>query len=320
VSAGSVLDAGLAALLVTVAGAAIAARTTFAAVVALVAQGLVLVLVWVRLEAPDVALTEAAVGASTGVLLLGAATRLRAREDATRAARPSAGLRAATALLCVGVAAGLAAAVLAFPDPAPSLAAASAQHLPELELGNPVTAALLAYRSIDTLLEKVVLLAGLLAVWSLAPDRLWGARPAGTLRARRDGALDLLARLLPPIGIVVGVYLVWTASDHPGGAFPGSAILAAMWVLARMAGLVEWPALADRRLRIALAAGPLAFFAIGLAGFAFAEGFLAYPDGFAKPLIVALEIPMTLSVAATLAMMIAGAPSERRGGVREPRR
>ena len=173
----------------------------------------------------------------------------------------------------------------------------------------PGAAVLLAMRAIDTLLEKVVLLVGLLAVWSLAPDAVWGGRPGSAPAPRRDDPLGLLARVLPPIGIVVGVYLVWNGADRPGGAFPGSAILAAMWVLARMAGLVDAPAVSGRGVRLALVGGPLAFFAVGFAGFAWADGFLAYPDGWAKPLIVAIEVPMTISVAATLVMLLEGPPA-----------
>jgi hypothetical protein len=44
-------------------------------------------------------------------------------------------------------------------------------------LGNPVAGVLFVYRSLDTLLEKVVLLLALVGVWSLAPDRLWGGVP-----------------------------------------------------------------------------------------------------------------------------------------------
>ena len=71
-------DAILAATVLGVAGWTIATRETFAAVVGFVAYGLLLALVWVRLAALDVALTEAAIGGGvTGVLLLGAAARLR---------------------------------------------------------------------------------------------------------------------------------------------------------------------------------------------------------------------------------------------------
>jgi uncharacterized MnhB-related membrane protein len=54
----------------------VAARDTFAAVVGFVAFGLVVTLVWVRLAAPDIALTEAALGSGlTGGLPLSASTR-----------------------------------------------------------------------------------------------------------------------------------------------------------------------------------------------------------------------------------------------------
>ena len=68
----------LALLLAGVAIFVIAANDTFAAVVGFVAYGSLLSLGWMSLAAPDVALTEAAVGSGvTGALLLGACARLR---------------------------------------------------------------------------------------------------------------------------------------------------------------------------------------------------------------------------------------------------
>ena len=98
------------------------------------------------------------------------------------------------------VAAGLAAAVLFLPDPAPTLAPAAAENLAATGLGNPVTNVLMAFRAMDTLLEKVVLLLALVGVWSLAPDRLWGGRPGPRHQADPHGVLAFLARLLPPVG------------------------------------------------------------------------------------------------------------------------
>lgn len=298
------LDLGIVALLIAVAIATITMRSAFAAVVGIVAYGLVDALAWTRLEAVDVAVTEAAVGSLVGVLMLGAATRL-----GTAPARAvSARVRAIAALLSTAIGAGLAVAVLGLPDPAPTLVPEATRHLPETGLGNLVTATLFAYRAFDTLLEKVVLLVGLLAVWSLAIDRLADGRPGASPKPRPDDPLALLARILPPIGFVVGIYLVWTSADRPGGAFPGSALIAAMWILVRMAGFADAPAVRRRDLHVALAAGPIAFFAIGFAGFVWAGAFLAFPAGWAKPLIVAIEIPMTISVAATLALILEGRP------------
>lgn len=308
-------DAGLAACIVAVAGFAVTTRATFSAVVGFVVYGLLLSIAWVRLEAVDVALTEAATGALTGVLLLGVANLLRPTEPSVEEERPTRSLRGTAAALCALVASAVAAVVLMLPDPAPTLAPDAIARIEATGLGNPVTAVLMAYRAIDTLIEKVVVLVGLLAVWSLAPDLAWSGRPGAAVRISRDDALVFLARTLPPVGIVVGVYLVWTSADEPGGAFPGSTLVAAMWLLVRMAGIADAPAIGERWLRLALIAGPAVFLAIGLAGFAFADGFLAYPAGFAKPLILGIEAGMLISIAVTLAMFVEGpprrAPSER---------
>jgi multisubunit Na+/H+ antiporter MnhC subunit/multisubunit Na+/H+ antiporter MnhB subunit len=286
-------DAILVATVLAVAGWTIAAREAFAAVVGFVAYGLLLALVWVRLAAPDVALTETAIGGGvTGVLLLGAAARLRGVAAAADE-WPAATLRLVAGMLCATVAAALAAVVLLLPDPAATLAAVvlllpdpaatlapqAAANLPATGLGNAVNGVLMAYRALDTLLEKVVLVLALIGVWSLAADRAWGGIPGPWQPARRDDALVFLARLLPPAGIVIGVYLVWAGADEPGGAFQGGALLAAMWILAMMAGLVAVPSIASRRLRLAVVGGPALFLAIGLAGFVFADAFLAYPVG-----------------------------------------
>ena len=77
-SPATIFDIGLAVLVLGVAAWTILVRDTFAAVVSFVVYGLLVALVWVRLSAVDVALTEAAIGSGvTGMLLLGAAARSR---------------------------------------------------------------------------------------------------------------------------------------------------------------------------------------------------------------------------------------------------
>jgi uncharacterized MnhB-related membrane protein len=148
------LDIGLSALVLAVAVWTIAAREAVAAVVGYVAYGLLLSLVWVRLFAVDVALTEAAIGGGvTGVLLIGAAARLREAGNTEAAEQPNEPQRFWAGALCVLVTAALAAVVLLLPDPAPTLAPEAAQNLAETGLGNPITAVLIAYRSFDTMLE-----------------------------------------------------------------------------------------------------------------------------------------------------------------------
>jgi len=311
--AGWAVDLLLVAAIGGVAFWTLAARSGFAAVVGFVVFGLLLALAWVRLGAIDVALTEAAIGSgATGVILLFAVVRLREGEARVAEARPSRAQQIAAAGLAGTIGVALAAGVLLLPDPAPSLAAAALAPLDRLGLGNPIAGVLMGYRGLDTLLEAVVLVFAVAAVWSMAPDRLWGGIP-GRLYPRQDGGpLALLARVLPPIGIVVGIYIAWVGADAPGGKFQGGTILAAMWVLAWVAGLAPAPSVASQAVRWMVVAGPLTFLAVGLAGAVFAEGFLAYPPAVAKPLILLIEAAMTLSVAVGLALLVAGPPARLR--------
>jgi multisubunit Na+/H+ antiporter MnhB subunit len=303
------LNAALAFFVLALAVWTVVARDTFAAVVGFVAYGLLLTLVWVQLQGVDVALIEGAIGGGlTGALLVRAAARLRRTEAAARAERPGLPTRAAAALLAGCVTGALAVAVLALPDPAPTLAPETAANMSATGVGNPITGVLLAFRAMDTLLEAIVCLFALIGVWSLAPDRAWGGRPGALQRADPNGILAYLARVLPPIGLVVAVYIFWIGADLPGGKFQGASIIAAMWLLAAMAGLSDAPPVSRTWLRLALVGGPVVFIAIGAAGVSTAGAFLAYPDGLAKPLIKAIEWALMPSLALTLALILAGVP------------
>lgn len=303
------LDVPLALLALAVGLRVVAGGDAFARVAAFIAYGLVLGLIWVRLAAPDVALTEVAVGGGiTGLVLL------RAAGDAAFSRERSVGLlyHVCAGIVALSVFAGLAAVVLLLPEPAPTLAPQVAGNLPATGLGNPVTGVLLVFRALDTLLETVVLLIALIGVWSLSPDPLWRGVPAPLWPAPPSGALDFLARVLVPVGALVGIYLFWAGADVPGGAFQGGAVLAAMGLIAIMAGLVPAPASGDRRLRLLVLAGPFAFLFVGMAGWLVADAFLDYPDGIEKPIIIAVEVAITASIAVTLALLVLGPPAGRK--------
>lgn len=305
-------DILLAALVLWVAFWTILARDTFTSVIAFVSYGLLLALVWVRIAAPDVALTEAAIGSGvTGSLLILASTRLLRAGVPADGERPGPSLRACAAVLCAGIAAALAAVVVFLPQPPPTLAPLAATALPTTTLGNPVAAVLIAFRAVDTLLESVVLVLAVLGVWSLAPDLLWGGTPGRRRRADAGSPLTLLARFLPPLGIVIGLHVFWLGSKAPGGEFQGSAILAAMWILAIVAGLVTVPAISRISLRLIVVLGPVVFLAVGFAGFAVPGDFLAYPPNATKPLILLVEIALMISIATMLGLLVVGPPHRR---------
>jgi multisubunit Na+/H+ antiporter MnhB subunit len=300
----TVFNLVLAVLILALAAWTTVARGVFVAVAGFLAYGALLSLAWVQLSGIDVALTEAAIGGGlTGVLLLGAAARLRSVYTACTVP-----LRVGAALLSVAVTAVLVVCVLALPETPPTLAPAVAANIASTGVKNPITAVLLAFRAMDTLLEAIVLLFALIGVWSLSRDQHWGGRPGPRHIGNPNGILAYAARLLPPIGIVVGAYIFWTGADHPGGKFQGATLLAAMWLLVLMAALEDAPPISRTWLRVALVAGPLAFIAIGFVGLYTAGHFLAYPEGFAKPLIIAIELALLPSLTLVLGLLLLGAP------------
>ncbi|TCM16017.1 multisubunit sodium/proton antiporter MrpB subunit [Novosphingobium sp. PhB165] len=296
------LDSAALILLIGLAAWVVLGRNTFAAVAGFIAYGMLLGLVWVELQGIDVAMTEAAIGGGlTGALMIGAARRLKS-------AAPVAPATAGTLVIAIGVGAAmaaiLAACVLALPNPAPSLASLVAGNIAATGVQNPITAVLLAFRSMDTLLEAVVLLLALIAVWSLAPDAEWPGRIGVPQTANPNGILAYIARVLPPIGLVIGFYIFWAGADQPGGKFQAATILAAMWLLIISAGLGKTPPVSSRWLRAGLIAGPIGFILVGAYGVASTGAFLGLPAAYAKPLIVTIEIALLPTLTLILALLI----------------
>ena len=77
----SAFDVVLGFALLWLAWRALASPDLFRAVVLFIAFGLLMALAWVRLDAPDIALAEAAIGAGlTGAILLAALARLKPKK------------------------------------------------------------------------------------------------------------------------------------------------------------------------------------------------------------------------------------------------
>lgn len=305
------LNTLLALFLLALAAWAVLVKHAMAAVLGFMVFGLMTTLAWARLDGLDVALTEAAIGGGlTGFLLLNAARRLRSTEHLATAEGTPAAWKLTAAVLAGSITLLLMFAVLSLPNPAPTLAAHVMQHLDATGVGNPITAVLLAFRALDTLLEALVLLLAVLGVWSLADDRVWGGRPVFTIPGAQSEILLYAARILPPVGLVIGAYIFWVGADAPGGKFQGATLLAAMWLLVLLAGLRDAPRISQRALRLWIVLGPLVFITMGLLGQFLAGHFLAYPEAQAKLMIVAIELALLPSLTLILGLLIMGAPSE----------
>lgn len=276
----------------------------FRAIVLFIAFGLLMALVWVRLNAPDVALAEAAIGAGlTGALLLAALARLDKSSRNSSGGKNQMQFRLLLVVLLCTLVTGLGYAVLSLSSSAPGLSELVAQNLETSGVSNPVTAVLLNFRAYDTLLELGVLLLALLGVWSL-----------GGIPESHDSSpgpvLDLLSRLLVPLLILVAGYLLWAGAHAPGGAFQAGSVLGAAGVLLLLAGWRLDARFAGLSLRIALAAGLGMFVVVAVALIFVGRHLLEYPVPFAGTLILLIEAAATLSIGITLAALFLGGRPE----------
>lgn len=290
------LDAVLGLLLLSLAGGALHVRQLYAGVLLFIAFGLVLALVWARLGAADLALAEAAIGAGlTGVLLFAALARQpRAGSEPQLSRRRRLAAVAVLLPLLLMVLPQLAPLAELQPSVPTQIDAALVQSGVE----HPVTAVLLNFRAWDTLLELAVLLLALLGARQLGAPQPQLSEPWPLLRA--------WGRTLAPLLVLAGGYVLWRGAASPGGAFQAGALLAAGIVLLRLAGALPalrwgfWP------LRLLVLVGLLLFVAVAAACAWFGDGWLQYPTGWAKPLIVVIEAAATLSIAASLSLLVIG--------------
>jgi len=272
-------------------------------IVLFIVFGLMSALAWVRLSAPDVALAEAAIGTGlTGALLL---TTLHHVRDAppARVSVPL-GVVVANLGLCALILGGLSAAFLATPLQAPGLVAPVVQNMAASGVEHPVTAVLLNFRAYDTLMEVVVLLAAIVAVWMV--ERGTAQAPAPVLGEVYRG----FARLALPAIVVIGAYLLWAGAQAPGGAFQGGAVLAAVGLLLLLSRLYH-PQPGHRPVaRLAFVLGTATFAAVALLVAGGGRVPFEYPLDHAKTLILLIEGMVTLSIAATLAALFHGREPE----------
>ena len=298
-------DVLLVAILLWLAWQVLAGRDLFRSVVLFIAFGLLLALAWARLEAPDVALAEAAIGAGlTGALLLVALERLGAEETHSRQRLQRIG-RYLTPPVLIVAALSVVAGVMVFSlrhlaETADGVAPLVVEHLAQSGVRHPVTAVLLNFRGYDTLLEIAVLLLAVLGIWCLGPAPLFAAqRPVSPV-------LLGLTRVLLPILVMAAGYLLWLGAHAPGGAFQAGALLAAALVLAMFAGYALPEIWSGVLLRVLLAAGFLVFLATAALPLLGGGSLLEYPPGWAKPLILLVEAVLSASIAAILAAAVTG--------------
>ncbi|MDP3890328.1 hydrogenase subunit MbhD domain-containing protein [Nocardioides sp.] len=292
-AAAGIFDVALAVAVLVVAAVAVLVPRRAAAVAGFLVFGILLALLWARLDSPDVALAEAALGGGVaGALLVDALATPAPR----RAPRPSWWLVGAGVLAGVVSFTALAAVVRTVrtvptgTGPVPDLVT---QAIPDSGVEHPITAVLLNFRSYDTLLEIAVLVVAVLAASGVAR----GAEPA---LGPPSPVLHVLVVLLLPALALLAAWLLVAGTTRPGGAFQAGAVLGAGLVVAHLAGV-----------RGAVPGGPAGatwvvggltlFVALAAATAAVGDGWLVLGPTWAGTAILGLETVLALSVGAGLA-------------------
>jgi len=308
-------DVLLCAALVWLAWRTITTPAVFDSVVLFMVLGLLMALAWARLDAPDVALAEAVLGAGiNGALLLGACKAMLTDPGGARdAERPAPGVVPGplAAALCVPAGVILAWLMMAAPGGHGAVregaAAAAAGHF----LQNPVSMVLLDLRAYDTLMESVVLL----LAWVGASALFTRSGLASPFSPRADHRLhtEPLVRIVTPFLLLVAFYLWWAGAHAPGGAFQAGSLLAALGIVYQLTGRLQPAEEAGTVLRTVLVIGPLVFALFAWLGLAWSDAVLAYPESGGYSLVLVMELALILSIAASLVLLFAARPGMRPG-------
>lgn len=175
------------------------------------------------------------------------------------------------------------------------------ERLAETGVQSKVTAVLLDFRALDTLLEVTVLAAAAVGTLALPPPQ----PPARRMPCYSLLPSWLIPRLAPLIFLLVA-YLWWAGSSRPGGAFQAGAsltgVLLLLYFVGRIGTLLPRP---GTGLRLAVA-GPLLFLAIGLLPLATGAVFLDHPEAWSKALILTIEAGLTVAIGGALGLLATG--------------
>ncbi len=274
-------------LVVITAVAIVQTKNLFVAVMLSGVFSLLMAANFVILDSPDVALTEAAVGAGISTVLFLAALSLTAEHERDHPVSRIGGL---VVLVTIGVViyATFNQPRLGDPQAAVQLHVAPwyLQNTPPLiDVPNVVTAVLASFRGYDTLGEVfVVLTAGIGVLFLLGTKPRRQSKTAAEPAIRTGDGLRhyliprVVGRLLIPFILLFGLYVQFHGDFGPGGGFQAGAIIAASIILyALLEG--EQQALHViplKVLKILAVSGAVLYAAVGVFGMILGGNFLDY--------------------------------------------
>jgi multicomponent K+:H+ antiporter subunit A len=265
--------------------------------------GLIVSLAFLQFSAPDLALTQISVEIVTTILLLLALNLLpRTTPDEVS---PAGKLGAGALATAVGAGVG----ALAYAVMTRGAGTISDYHIEQSKPAgggtNVVNVILVDFRGFDTFGEIIVLSIAALTIFALLDSALHGAarRRIRTLRLLPQAGdphpllLTVVTRVLLPLSLVVGIYILLRGHNMPGGGFIAGLIVAIALLMQYLASGYVW---AHRRARMdahGMIGGGVALAGVaGLASLLFGRPFLTSTFGyFHIPLFGEIELASAMA-------------------------
>lgn len=304
-------------LLVITALAIVRSESLFAAVILSGIFSLLMAANFFLLDAADVALTEAAIGAGISTVLFLGALALTGEQERRRSGGRLLALGVVTVTTLLVIYATFDKPRLGDPD------AQVHQHVGQwyleqtphlIDIPNAVTAVLGSFRGYDTLGEVFVVFTAGIGVLFLLSARLI-RRPEDQEPAAHPGqglrhylVPRVVGRLLIPFIFLFGLYVQFHGDYGPGGGFQAGAIVAAAVILyALLEGETQaLRALPMHVLKWLVAGGGLLYGAVGVAGMLLGGNFLDYSVLASDPIagqhigIILIELGVGITVTGVL--------------------
>ncbi|MDA1089185.1 MAG: DUF4040 domain-containing protein [Proteobacteria bacterium] len=294
-------------------------RNLFAVVMLTGIFSLTAAVLYVILDAVDVAFTEAAVGAGISTVLMLGTLALTTSEEKTETTGGSPwALVLVVVTGCVLIYGTL--DMPPFGDPT----AAIHQHVApyyleksgqEIGVANVVTSVLASYRGYDTLGEVFVIFTAAIGVLLIIGRPQFGRRRShrmavGELRdsMRTNVILRVVSKLLIPFILLFALYVQWHGDFGPGGGFQAGVIFASGFILYALIFDIDTARslIPARVTRLFLALGVLLYAGVGVASMVLGGNFLDYSVLAADPVggqhvgILLVEFGVGLTVAAAM--------------------
>ena len=95
---------------------------------------------------------------------------------------------------------------------------------------NAVTAIYLGYRVYDTLFEALVLVVGVVAVIHMSHSKKTAVKSGKHSEIERNGMAIYAIRIICPVMLLFGVYLIFNGHVSPGGGFQGGLVIASFFI------------------------------------------------------------------------------------------